>query len=215
MGSTAQPASTTDHPIATVRQDTRERPISAYRDDEPVVVLDSKRERFCQLVAQGFTQADAYTQAFAPPNSTRKSITENASKLASEPRVSDRVYQLRANSAMRATDAFVVDRSRVLAEIARIALADPRKLLDENGIPLRLADLPDDIVAALDAVQMQPDGTAQYRLARKAPALDMLAKHLGLYEQDNRQKADSLADALARLATDTTAPSARIAPADD
>lgn len=215
MGSTAQPASTTDHPIATVRQDTRERPISARQDDDAPIVLDRKREKFAQLVASGFTQTDAFTQSFGPGSTNRTYLYSAASEIARDPQVRDRIDQLRTHAAMRATDAFVVDRSRVLAEIARIALADPRKLLDENGIPLRLADLPDDIAAALDAVQMQPDGTAQYRLARKAPALDMLAKHLGLYEQDNRQRADSLADALARLATDTTAPSARIAPADD
>lgn len=215
MGSTAQPASTTDHPIATVRQDTRERPISARQDDDAPIVLDRKRERMAQLVVQGFSQTDAYAQAFEPTTTIRQSIREGACRVMAEPDVRARVGQLKLHAAQRSTDTFVVSHARVLAEIARIALADPRKLLDENGIPLRLADLPDDIAAALDAVQMQPDGTAQYRLARKAPALDMLAKHLGLYEQDNRQKADSLADALARLATDTSAPSARIAPADD
>ena len=100
---------------------------------------------------------------------------------------------------------------RVLRERARLAFFDPRKLLDKDGAPIPLQDLDDDTAAAiagmdvLDEFEGSGDArrfigyTKKYKIADKNVALEKLAKHLGLYREDNRQKTDPLRDLLQSL----------------
>ncbi len=83
-----------------------------------------------------------------------------------------------------------VDADRVLAQVACIALADPRRLVDEKGRFLPLHELPDDIAMAVSSVEVTKDGSLKYRLWDKNSALEKAMKHLGLYERDNKQKTD-------------------------
>lgn len=78
---------------------------------------------------------------------------------------------------------------RVLAEYAKIAFFDIRKLLDDEGNPKPIGELDDDAAAAisgLDVAKMAVDGTdvetsvIKYKLADKIKALDSIAKHLGM-----------------------------------
>lgn len=186
-------------------------------DESAVVVLSPKRERFAQLVAHGFSLADAYRQAYATTTTTQKTVYTEASALATHPEVARRIAHLRTAVVVNATDGFAVSRARVLAEMYRIATADPRKLLDAKGKPLPLHELPDELAAAIEQVDIVtgPDGEPQYRyrLARKAPVIDQLAKVLGMYEADNRQRSQALADVIAQAAQQAGAPSPRIGPA--
>lgn len=204
----SRPPTTRSEPIAA-------QALPAIHAGEPgsAPLTSRKRERFAQLIAQGFTQSDAYRQAFDTTTDRPTTVWATAATTAADPLVSARIDYLRRDIAAHDQAAFYVTRSRVLAEIARIALADPRRLLDEQGKPLPLHKLPDDIAAAVEQVDILtgPDGqpTAwRYKLARKTAASDQLARMLGMYAADNRQRADSLADALARLADQTgTGPS--------
>jgi len=82
---------------------------------------------------------------------------------------------------------------RVLKEISRIALLDPRRLFDDDGSPLDISALDDDTAAAiagLDVVQEIDRGsedvttyTKKYKMADKLRALEMLCRHLGLYSK--------------------------------
>lgn len=98
-----------------------------------------------------------------------------------------------------------VTQERVIQEIARLGLFDPRKLFDGRGNPLPISQLDDDAAAAIAGLKvreipMGDDGqlatVIEYKLADKNSALDKLMKYLGGYEKDNRQKNESLADAL-------------------
>lgn len=101
-----------------------------------------------------------------------------------------------------------VTQSRVIKEIARIGLFDPRKLLTSSGHPVPIQDLDDNTAAAIAGlkvreVPMGDDGKMatiiEYKLADKNSALDKLMKHLGGYEQDNKQKAKSLQELIAEV----------------
>lgn len=183
----------------------------------PDVVLTPKREHFARLVAAGFTQSDAYRQAFGTTTERNATVWVESTALAADPSVARRIDQLRAIATAHSTEAFAVSRARVLAEMYRIATADPRKLLDAKGKPLPLNELPDELAAAIEQVDIVtgPDGQPQYRyrLARKAPVIDQLAKVLGMYEADNRQRSQALADVIAQAAQQAGAPSPRIGPA--
>ncbi len=99
---------------------------------------------------------------------------------------------------------------RTLREIARLAYFDPRKLLDPKGNPLPLNELDDDTAAAIAGLEVQsielgsgenalPAVVKKYKLADKKGALDMAAKHLGLFKEDNKQRTDPLTELLGTL----------------
>jgi len=99
-----------------------------------------------------------------------------------------------------------ITQKRVLQEIARIGLFDPRKLFDNTGAPLPITKLDDDVAAAISGIKVMQTGgggegespgtVIEYKIADKNSALEKLMKYLGAYEKDNTQKLGSLADAL-------------------
>lgn len=84
-----------------------------------------------------------------------------------------------------------IETERVLQEYARIAFADLRCLVDDEGRPIPLQDLDDDTAAALAGVELEVIGDAdgplkttrhRYKIADKLKALEILAKRLKLFE---------------------------------
>lgn len=100
---------------------------------------------------------------------------------------------------------------RALLEAARLALFDPRKLFNDDGSPKGIHELDDDTAAAVAGIEVleQFEGSGKdrvfvgylkkYKIADKNSALEKLFKHHGLYEKDNRQKSDPIAEFLAAL----------------
>ncbi len=164
--------------------------------------LTPKRQKFAMGVASGKTQSDAYRDAYKAANMTAKQIHEEASKLAAIPKVSQRIKELRE----RITDTGVASAARVLLEASRIALFDPRKLFREDGSPKPINELDDSTAAALAGLDIHEEFegsgddrvfvgyTKKYKVADKNAALEKLFKHHGLYEKDNEQKTDPLAE---------------------
>jgi len=59
------------------------------------MAITPKQEHFCQCVADGMTQADAYRTAFeVKPNTKASSVIVNASKLMSDANIAQRVKEL-------------------------------------------------------------------------------------------------------------------------
>jgi phage terminase small subunit len=94
-------------------------------------------------------------------------------------------------------DRLKVSQERVITEIAASAFFNPADLYDEQGKLLPATSLPSHAVRALKKIrekvlQVGDNGEKilerQYEMNDKLGALDMLAKHLGLYEKDNDQK---------------------------
>lgn len=84
-----------------------------------------------------------------------------------------------------------VTAERVLAERARLAFFDVRKLLDATGKPKPIHELDDDTAAAIAGVDVANIGNSQVgegevlkiRMADKNASLTALEKHLGLYKE--------------------------------
>lgn len=96
---------------------------------------------------------------------------------------------------------------RVIQEIARIAFADPRVVMEwgANGITLRnSSSLTDDQAAAVMEVsetRSESGGSIKVKLHNKVEALEKLAKHVGLYNPrsgDDDSQAKAVADAVRR-----------------
>lgn len=58
--------------------------------------LTPKQEKFCQLIVEGKSQAEAYRQAFDVKKSKPETVWENASRLMADSKVSARIDELRA-----------------------------------------------------------------------------------------------------------------------
>lgn len=153
--------------------------------------LTPQQERFAVEVAMGATLTAAYRMAFPRSKLWKDSSTwSKASNLAAVGMVSARIEALRTEAGVAAA----VSIERMLVELARLAFSDPRKLVDKNGKLLPLHELPDDIAAAVASVEVDEYGKVKYKLWDKGAAQDKLAKHLGLYDKDNRQKTSPLAE---------------------
>lgn len=147
--------------------------------------LQSRVEIFATAIIEGKTQADAYRLAYpASKNWDNQKVAQKASVFARSKPVKERIADLRAKAAqaneIRATD--------ILAELKRLAFFDIRKLVDAEGNPLPVNQLPDDVAAALVGLDIVQFGNAdagrgtvmKIKMADKLGALTTLARHLGL-----------------------------------
>lgn len=182
--------------------------------------LTAKESAFVEHYATDPNATQAYLASH--PGATYQTARVEGSRLLANPRIAAAVEQVRAVTMA----ALGITRERVLQEIARLALFDPRKLFDSDGRPLAIQELDDDTAAALAGMDVleEFEGSGKdrvfvglvkkYKLADKNTALDKLSRHLGLYEKDNRQAADALGSLLAGLGGRSAVPVVKD-PADD
>jgi phage terminase small subunit len=104
-----------------------------------------------------------------------------------------------------------ISAQRVLEEMARVAFADIGAAFDENGGLLPIHRMPEDTRRALASVESDElsDGagserasigtTRKVKMFDKLRSLEMLGKHLGLFEEGaNRAKADTTGEVVIR-----------------
>lgn len=151
--------------------------------------LTAQQEKFAQEVAKGEMLTNAYKAAYPKSKSwLPKSVNEKASALASNIKVLSRIEVLRD----KVESAAMVSHEKLLREIARLAFSDPRRLVTKSGAMVPLQELDSDTAAAIASVEVDEYGKVKYKLWDKGPAQERLAKYLGLYEKDNKQRTDAL-----------------------
>lgn len=188
-----------------------------------VMKLTGQQEKFAVGVTSGKTQADAYREAYPKSKAWKDgSVHTKASLLMSNVKVQQRVAELKE----RIAGVGIASAERTLLEASRIALFDPRKLFREDGSPKPINELDDDTAGALAGLDVLEEFsgsgddrafvgyTKKYKVADKNSALEKLFKHHGLYERDNQQKTDPLADLL-RAVSGTALPIAKHVDDDD
>lgn len=163
--------------------------------------LTLKQQRFSEeyLIDLNATQA-AIRAGYA-----KRTASQQGARLLTNVKVQAYIGERRKGLSEKAE----IDAADVLRQVARMALFDPRKVFDDQGNPLPVHELPDDVAFAVQGLKVrkeyndEDDGPAtilEYRMADRNSAADKLMKHLGLYEQDNAQKTDPVADLLSQLA---------------
>ena len=168
---------------------------------------------FCRRIAAGDTQHDAYVSAYPKAAKWQKSnVRAQASRLAAKPNIRATV----ATMQQAKTEAVIVERVRVLKEIARLALFDPRGIVQRDG-PNKgkfktLEELDEATAAGIASYKVSENGV-DVRFHNKVAALEQAAKHLGLFERDNEQKKDPLTSLLAGLAGNVVGVAKDIGPA--
>lgn len=95
-----------------------------------------------------------------------------------------------------------VSQQRVLEELARLAYADPLEMYDEDGCIRKISEIPEDLRRAITKIEtkeiFEQDGRRKKYvgdaktviLGAKEKALEMIGRHVGLFEKDNKQKRD-------------------------
>lgn len=173
--------------------------------DTPSALTD-KQERFAVERVKTGSQSAAYRIAYDTSSMTDKQVWEEASKLSANPKVSQRVNELRKQAA----DTAMMTSAEVLQEAMRLARFDIRKLYRDDGSPIPIQELDDETAAAVQAVEILEvyeydteakqkvfvGYTKKYKVADKNAALEKLFKHFGLYEKDNAQKNDPIREFL-------------------
>lgn len=144
-----------------------------------------KREKFAQLIAQGYRHAEAFRLA----GYIGKYATSPHPPI-KRPEVIARVDELVAEAADKAG----VDILKVVREIGLLAFANPQDFVDENGNAIPLDRLTRDqaaaicdltVVESLDPKTGKPTSRRfKYRLHDKRAALETLGKHLGVFAPD-------------------------------
>lgn len=156
--------------------------------------LTPRQEAFCREYVVDFNKGQAAIRA----GYSSVGASTQALRLLQKTEVQRRIAAFRE----RVTNRLEVSAERVLQEYARLAFVDPRKAFDENGNlrPIHLLD--DDTAAAISGMEVEfKPGTDGYRVAKiklapKVPALEGLAKHLGLFA-DKRDADDVKRGAMA------------------
>lgn len=178
--------------------------------------LKSRVELFAAAIVSGQTQADAYREAYpASKKWANQKVAEKASVFAKSKEVVARIEKLR-EKAMTKNE---VTAERIVAELAKLAFMDPRKLFDESGMPLGVAGLDDDTAAAIAGVDTVMIGNRdagmgqvlKLKLADKKGALDTLARINGMFKDKVEVKSDGL-DKMGELMTFLQAGAGKIKP---
>lgn len=162
--------------------------------------LTASQEAFARGVASGLSQAEAYRRAYPKSQKWKaEAVHQQASRLSGLPQVSSRIAALQAQAA----DVAVLDRAKVLAEVAKLAHSDIAGIMFTEGEKAGTVKLPHELDpatrAAVASFKIDEFGRIEYKFWDKKGALDMAMKHLGLFEIDNKQKADPLVELLKGL----------------
>lgn len=181
--------------------------------------LSPGREKFARGLAEGLTQAAAFRRAFKHSTKWRDSaVWTEASKLAGLPEVRQRVAELVAAAAEKSG----VTVERVVAELAKLAFFDIRRLVKDDGSPLPLNQLDDGTAGAIMGLEVVRVGNAmvgegevlKFKLADKRAALETLGRHLQMFTDKVQvtgpgggplQSVTMTPDEFARIAAETAA----------
>lgn len=152
--------------------------------------MTDKQERFCEeyMIDLNATQA-AVRAGYSP-----KTANEQGSQLLAKLSIQNRIAQLQAEQSRRTG----VSADRVVRELAKIAFVNAADLIDPKTASLK-SDVSHDDLAAVQSVKVKTfgeDGLEQeVKLADKLRALDLLGKHLGMFNGASGDTSDQLAEA--------------------
>ena len=144
--------------------------------------LNDKQKRFCQEYIVDLNG----TQAAIRASYSEKTAGQQAEQLLKKLEIQEYIQSLMGKRSQRTQ----VTADMVIRELARIAFADPRQVMDwsDSGISLKHSDdLSDDDAAIISEISFKPGqfGTAKkIKLVDKLSALDKLGRHLNLFDKD-------------------------------
>ncbi len=143
--------------------------------------LTDRQERFCREYVVDLNA----TQAAIRAGYSSKTANRIATKILSKAVIKKKIAQLQSEIAKRTE----ITADMVVRELAAIGFADVRECFDQLGNIINPKKLPDSIakvVAGIDVIEVKKDvKVKKLKLWNKVAALESLAKHLGMYQQES------------------------------
>lgn len=150
-------------------------------------LLSPKQKRFAEEYLIDLNGTQAAIRAGYSPKTANEQAAQNLAKLSIQEFIQTRQKELQKKTG--------ITQERVLAEYARIAFSDTRKLFKDDGTLKEIVDLNDDDAACLAGLEvgelqsMAPDkkgnkivsSVKKVKIYDKVKALDSLAEHLGMF----------------------------------
>lgn len=157
-----------------------------------MIKLTPKQEKFAQAYVRLSDKTAAYREAYNYQRMKPESVNRKAFEVFENVNVSARIQVIREEAVGR-NKASLDEVLTVLADIIRF---DPKEMYDENGNLLQINKMPKRArmcIQAFDVSEFQSaDGpvtiTKKVKNYDKLSSVDKLMKHLGGYENDNKQK---------------------------
>ena len=161
--------------------------------------LTLKQENFVLAYLQSGSATDAYRTAYNASGMKDETIWVKASELLANGKIKVRLNELRKPVIEKAQ----LTLEQVIKENAKIAFFDIRTMFDANGNIKSVNDWDDNIGAAVSSIEVEElyvgsgkdriniGQTKKIKFWDKSAALDKLMKHLGGYEECNKQQAIS------------------------
>ena len=157
-------------------------------DHDGLVVVTEPELHRREAFAQAFVALGNATKAAERAGYTGKHVKVTAGRLMAEPSVRARIAEIQRDVIRR----IKVDQTTVLAELTRIAFADPGRIVDDRGELLPLNEIDEDTRRALGGYKVVrktfgEDGESverEVKFISKEAALDKLGKHLGLWKAE-------------------------------
>lgn len=158
--------------------------------------LTPQQERFAQEVASGKNQSEAYRLAYPNSKSWKpETVWKRSSELMSNGEVLGRVATLQKETAA----GVVLENQVIIRAIAALCFSDIGGIMHADGRVKLPHELDAATRAAVASFEIDEYGRIKYKFWDKNAALEKAAKIQGLYEKDNRQKVDPLAELLQSL----------------
>jgi phage terminase small subunit len=151
--------------------------------------LTDKQILFANEYIVDFNKTQAAIRAGYSRQTANKIGWENWTK----PEIQELIAELIEERAQRTK----ITADMVVAEVAKLGFSNPKRYFNESGHIKPLHELSDDEAAAIMEVKTKEfvmmDGTSKivettFKMHSKTTALDMLMKHTGAYEKDNKQR---------------------------
>ena len=148
--------------------------------------LTKQAEQFALNLAKGMSQSDAYRDAYPSSKKWNNSIIWcEASRRAADPNVIARV-QILMERACKKND---ITAEMIVAELAKLAFFDVRKLFNGDGTPKAIHDLDDETAAAIQGIDVANVGNEaigvgqvmKIKLADKRASLETIGRHLKMF----------------------------------
>ena len=169
------------------------------KDQEKPSELSEQHELFCQEYSAHLNGRLAYQNVYKKSKANTASV--QAHKLLTKPAIQRRVQELKEERSNR----LEVSTDRVILELAKLGFSDIRHYYNENGTIKKFEELDWDHTAAIKQIKTEvqeiqtPDGGHAYNILKtelqlhdKRGALELIGKHVGAFEADNKQKLQQL-----------------------
>lgn len=146
------------------------------------MALNARQQRFVEEFLVDLNATQAAIRAGYSKRTARAIGCENLTKPDIAAEISKRRNSITAGC--------VVDRARVLTELARVGMSDIRKLYDSDGKMRKVTDLDDETAACIAGVEVDEievgetviGHTRKVKRFDKTKALELLGRHLGLWK---------------------------------